>query len=726
VKIEIRTLGDLAVFLDGAEVEEFVAQPVRTALLVFLAVEREATRESAMALLWPERDSARARHALSQTLYELKRSLGDGWIKTPGSRLRTTESVQVDALEFTAAVEEGAFEPALDLYRGPFLEGWHLTGSAEFEDWVDGQRRRLANLYGEACRQHATESLARGDPASALATARRWVEAEPLEAEAQHRLIRLLADGGDPQGALRQYRRYERRLEGDDLEPLPETRRLLERIELQLRGAGATRPDGDVTSGPRIAVLPFEHHGPDENRPFTDGFADELRSELSRIPGVAVTARASALHYASRHAPLAQIGEALGVAYVVRGSIRWEPLTVPPRIRISPNLARVADAVELWSEDYDVEFAAGFEVEPQVAEQVRQALGLREPAEDVHARRRSPARDREAYELYLEGLQYANHRSKDGLETAAALFQQALKIQPDFARAYAGLAQVYSVIPGFTGAQPRVWYLKAKLATERAMALDPQLAEAHFASGFLAFHLDWNMAAAEEHLNRCLELAPSFAAGWVRLGYLLCALGRFGEAREAAERGLALDPLSVATNFDTGYQFWQLRDREAALRQFRRVEQLDPDFDPAHFFIGADHFERGDVDGVRREWSRIQSLGPLWQSVLERLHHPDEVIEALDRMTELAPGPVHYLLVSAFYTLFGAHDRALRWLEGHAHNVRDEPGRIDTGGPSLTHIIRDPLFDPLRSDERFRALIRRMGAKDPADIQASDTSAASA
>ena len=232
---------------------------------------------------------------------------------------------------------------------------------------------------------------------------------------------------------------------------------------------------------------------------------------------------------------------------------------------------------------------------------------------------------------------------------------------------------------------------------------------------FPLFHT-WEIRETERHLVRCVELAPSYAPAWVRLGYVWCALGRPAEARDAAERGLALDPLSVATNFDSGYQFWQLRDRDRALRQFRLVQQLDPNFDPAHFFLGAHEFMEGDLAAARREWSRVQQQGPLWHSMIVHIGQPEAAVAAVDRMTKLAPGPVPYLGVSAMYTLFGAHDRALKWLEGHAGNIDGRSDRLPTGGPSLTHVVRDPIFDPLHGEPRFRALLRRMGLEAQAAV----------
>ena len=718
MKIEIRTLGGLGVFLDGAEVEEFAAQPIRTALLVYLALEREVTRESAMALVWPDSESERARHTLSQTLYELRRTLGESWIKAHGERLRVAECIEADAVEFAAAVEEGSFERALALYRGPFLEGWHLKDSAEFEGWVDRQRQRLANLYREACRDHAAESLATGDRTSALATARRWVEEEPLEADAQHLLIELLAQSGDHQAALRQYHRYERRLRAEGLTPLAETTALIEQIK-----RAAESPAGPVAalaaqeaslpgvrrSVPRLVVLPFEHLGEPDDEYLTEGFSDELTNRLVQVPGLAVIARTSAIQYRNSDKSIAQIGQELDVDYVVEGTVRWDKSSVPNRVRISPQLIRVSDSAHLWTETHEAEAAEVFEVQADVAERVTKALDIQLHASDPVFQRQRPTRDPEAYELYLRGYQYWSQRSESSMKTAVELFQRALVLDPEYAQAYAGLAQLYIVAPGFLGAQPTEWYRKAKPAARKALALDPSLPEGHTAAGFVAFHCDWDIESAEEYLTRAIELAPSYAPAWVWLGYVLCTAGRPSEARESIARALALDPLSVATNFDVGFQYWQLRDRDRAIQQLYRVQQLDPDFFPALGMLGMIQLREGNIHAARREWSRIKTLGPLWDRVVQVIGDRDRAIEALDRYVELAPGPVQWYLVSVLYAVLGERERALHWLEGHYRNVRGEADRLETGGPGLMHIVRDPFFDGLRSDPRFVELLSRMG-----------------
>lgn len=226
----VTTLGRLAVHHRDEELVTLLGQPVRCALLVYLAVEREASRDTLMALLWPDSPEEKARHALSQTMYELRRLLGDGWAIVEGERVRVAPDVVCDAVLFEAAVEAND-DDAPKLYRGAFLEDARLAETNAFETWTDQQRARLARLNRKARRQSLDRLIAAADRDAALAAAREWAELEPLDDEAQHRFIELLAGAGLRTEALDEYELYVKRLRDElEVEPLDETRELVERI----------------------------------------------------------------------------------------------------------------------------------------------------------------------------------------------------------------------------------------------------------------------------------------------------------------------------------------------------------------------------------------------------------------------------------------------------------------------------------------------------------------
>ncbi|CAN5677883.1 hypothetical protein BH23GEM7_BH23GEM7_30480 [soil metagenome] len=239
-RIHIITLGGLRIEQDGEELRDLPAQPVRCALFLYLALERSATRDELIALFWPERDAERARHSLSQTLYELRRRPGEDWIESRGERVDVTPRVTADALEFLAAAESGEDEVALARYAGAFLDGCNLGATPEFEQWVDRRRAQLARLHRDLCRRLTAARLEQGDPEGALAVARRWAEMDPLDDEAHHRIVELLAEMGRRAEALRHFEEYAELIARElEVEPLEETQALVAR----LRAAPPPLPD---------------------------------------------------------------------------------------------------------------------------------------------------------------------------------------------------------------------------------------------------------------------------------------------------------------------------------------------------------------------------------------------------------------------------------------------------------------------------------------------------
>jgi DNA-binding SARP family transcriptional activator len=230
------TLGGLRAFVGDRELDWLPSQRLRAALFVYLAVERRAPREGLLALFWPESDAENGRHALRQSLYQLRKALGHGWLESRAHELRIGDGVWTDVGAFDAALERQDPEAAAELYHGPFLDGVHLVDLAEWEGWVDGRRAQYAREFRKACRAVVEARRAGGDLAGAVEAAQRWVAPDPLDDEAQHRLIEALADAGERAEAIRQYETYERLLEPDGLRPLDETEALVHRVRSAASG----------------------------------------------------------------------------------------------------------------------------------------------------------------------------------------------------------------------------------------------------------------------------------------------------------------------------------------------------------------------------------------------------------------------------------------------------------------------------------------------------------
>lgn len=231
--IRLTTLGGLHARRDDTELDWLLSQRLRSALFVYLAVERRVSRESLTAVFWPESDEENARHALRQSLYHLRKALGAGWLESRAHELRVSAEVRTDAEAFSAALERGDAEAAAKLYDGPFLEGVNLVDLSAWEGWVDGRRTQYARAFRKASRDWLEARRAEGDLAGAIEAAQRWVAPDPLDDEAQHKLIEALVHAGERAEAIRQYETYARLLEPDGLRPLDETIELIERARAE-------------------------------------------------------------------------------------------------------------------------------------------------------------------------------------------------------------------------------------------------------------------------------------------------------------------------------------------------------------------------------------------------------------------------------------------------------------------------------------------------------------
>jgi len=270
--IRVEVLGGLRVFDERGEVGGISTKPKRTALLTYLAVEREAKRDKICFLLWPDSHESGARHTLSQTLFELKRELGSAWLEIRGERIVATRELAVDLEELDGVIARGEATQAIELYRGPFLDGVQLAGGVELERWIEDKRSEVHRKVRNAFRAATGEAPL---PGARAGYARAWVALDPLDDEAQHALIEALAACGDRSGALQQYQEYEALIrEQLEVEPLDQTKHLVDRIK---RGkiAKSSRPEARSDGSQAPAAEPPQASGTRGDEP---RFGPDLRA----------------------------------------------------------------------------------------------------------------------------------------------------------------------------------------------------------------------------------------------------------------------------------------------------------------------------------------------------------------------------------------------------------------------------------------------------------------
>jgi adenylate cyclase len=265
---------------------------------------------------------------------------------------------------------------------------------------------------------------------------------------------------------------------------------------------------------------------------------------LSRLPGLHVASRTSSFRFRGRESDIREIGRELDVAAVVEGSVR----RAGSRLRVTAQLTNVADGYHLWSERYDREMADVFDIQDQIVASIVKAIAPT-LAGDVKAAVKRPTENLEAYELYLKGRHYWHQRSPANLQAAIQCFEQVIALDPEYALAYAGLADCFAIYRGYA------WYSTGKsrppalAAAARAMALDPSLAEVHYSQALVTYFFERHWRAAESHLRRALSINPRLAMAQAYLGLVLASDYQFDEALVEIDRAQDIDPLSPFIHF---------------------------------------------------------------------------------------------------------------------------------------------------------------------------------
>lgn len=460
-------------------------------------------------------------------------------------------------------------------------------------------------------------------------------------------------------------------------------------------------PPQELQSKPSIAVLPFTNLSADpENEYFCDGLAEELLNALAKIDQLKVAARTSTFSFKGKNAPVSEIAKALNVNTIMEGSVRKSG----NRVRITAQVINAADGYHLWSERYDREMKDIFDVQDEITLAVVEALKVELFGQEQAAVLKRHTRNAEAHEFYLRGLSYFMRWTPEFFQKAIESFEQAIAIDPRYASAYAGLSEVYTEMSFFSF--QREYMPKAREAARKALELDDMLGEAHKSLGVILMYYDRDYAGAEYEFKRAIALDPGSAHIHNWYGWYLGLMGRFDESLKEMMRARELDPLSDMVNFGIGTVFHWSRQPERAIEQYRRVLELNPNFQIAYSYLAEAYEEEGDfVSAVATiENAPIALNDPITLSAAAHAYGKAgerrkalEILSELERQSSQEYEPAFH--IAQIYLGLGDHEQALAWLEK----------ACDERSVWLIWLGVDPKFDPLRSDPRFEDLLRRVG-----------------
>lgn len=452
-----------------------------------------------------------------------------------------------------------------------------------------------------------------------------------------------------------------------------------------------------------LAVLPFKSLGGESGNEYLGmGMADALITRLSNLKEIAVRPTSAVLKYADGGKGIMEIGRELGVESVLEGSIHISG----GRMRVTVQLVSVKDQTPLWADKFDEQFTDIFSVEDSISERVAERLALRLSSEERKALAKHHTENTEAHLLSLSGRYRLEKRTPEATRKAIEFFERAIEKDPNYALAYADIAESYFTLSITGSMPPREAFPRAKEAATKALHIDPLLAEAHHNLGVTRFFHDWDWSGAERDFKRAIEINPNYALPHEMYAHLLSNLGRHEEALAESSRALELDPLSLISNAIRGQMLFFAGKYDDAVAHLQKAIDVEPNFWISHLTLGKVYERKKMYQQAITEFQRASDLSgaPEPKSLLGYTYAVSgKLAEARGVLAELKQmsarhyvAPKHIALV---YAGLGERDEMFTWLE-KAYEDRDI---------SLTFIKVEPRWDEYRGEPRFGDLLRRVG-----------------
>jgi eukaryotic-like serine/threonine-protein kinase len=452
-----------------------------------------------------------------------------------------------------------------------------------------------------------------------------------------------------------------------------------------------------------LAVLPLQNNGAGDY--FADGMTEALIADLGRTGVLDVISRTSVMRFKGSQQPLPEIAKALNVDAIVEGSV----LRDGRRVRITAQLIDARTDRHLWANSYERDvrdvLTLQADVARAIAQEVRTTLSRQQEARSAEISRRQVPPD--ALEAYLQGRFHWNRRGGDSLLKSVDYFEQALKIDPGYAAAYAGLADTYTLLGSVSGAmEPAGAMKKAKAAAEAALKLDDSLGEAHTSLAMLHFWYDWDWAGAEKEFKLAIARNRSYPTAHHWYAIYLSAMGRHDEALVAIDQATRLDPVSPIIRASRGWIQYHRRQYDESIVESRKALDLDADFVRAHTYLGMNYLKKGMAEEAIRAFAEAGRLAgdiPITQvQTAEAYALAGRTAEAHAILAELIrPRATRYVSpadIAALYVWLGDNDRAMDWFQK----------AFDERSFNMVYLKVHPGYDRVRQDPRFLALLRRM------------------
>jgi TolB-like protein/DNA-binding winged helix-turn-helix (wHTH) protein/Flp pilus assembly protein TadD len=452
-----------------------------------------------------------------------------------------------------------------------------------------------------------------------------------------------------------------------------------------------------------LAVLPFQALDAKRGDEYLGlGMADALITRLGNTGKIIVRPTSAIQKYAGAELSPQAAGQEQGVDAVLDGRIQREA----DRVRLTVQLIRVRDGVQLWGETFDKEFTNIFTLEDALAERVAQSIRLKLTGEETRRFARRSTERPDAYEAYVKGRYFWNKRTDKGMKKGLEYFRQAIILDPTFAEAYVGVADSYASLGLYAVLPPKEAFPAAKEAAKRALEMDDGLAEAHATMGFINFYYDWNRVDADNEFRRALADNPNYALAHSWYGESLAAMGRYQEANAEAQRALEDDPLSLIIGSNAGWTLSLAGRGDQAIEILKKAIDIDPRFPRTHFRLGRAYEQKKSYEMAIAELQQAVSLSEGDTCYKGSLGHvyavSGNVNQARNVLQDLeGRGGQQYVpayAIALVYAGLGDNDHAFTWLQ-KAYEDRST---------SMIFLRLDPELSSLHSDPRFEKLSQQI------------------
>jgi DNA-binding winged helix-turn-helix (wHTH) protein/TolB-like protein/Tfp pilus assembly protein PilF len=453
-----------------------------------------------------------------------------------------------------------------------------------------------------------------------------------------------------------------------------------------------------------LAVLPFKSLSAEAADEFMgQGMADALITKLSNSREIAIRPTSAVLRYSALDKDPVAAGRELGVEAVLDGKVQ----RAGERVRVTVQLLRVADGISLWAEKFDAKFTDIFAVQDSISDQAARSLTLRLTGNERELMRKHYTENAEAYQAYLQGRYFWNKRNAAGLKTAVEYFQRAIKIDPNYALAYSGLADCYmrlneSAIPMAQESVPR-----ARAAVLKALEMDDGLAEAHATLGFIKFRHDWDFAGADHEFRRSLELDANYSEAHQWYGFYLLAVGRKDEADGEMTRAQSLDTLSINFNSNLALYLFFTRQYDRSVQQCRKTLEMEPNSFLSRYALGLSYEQQGLNKEAIAEFQKAQALSADDVGTIVAIGHAlvkdggekdaRQLLRKIEDQAKESYVPPYSIAI--LHAGLGEKAQTLEWLERAFQDRSLRP----------VWLKFDPRLDFLRQDRELGELVRRVG-----------------